>query len=401
MNHLMQTYAHGPSSLVAARGDGFYLWDAEGRRYLDLIAGVGVCGLGHAHPDIVAALTEQIATLIHCSNLYRIPEQEQAAERLAMLSGARRVFFCNSGCEANEAAIKLTLKYAHLKGVAQPRILVATGSFHGRTIGTMAATCNPKVREGFGELPSWFHFVPYNDVKALENAAEIMSGSVVAVMLEPLQGEGGVNQPDASYLASVRRLCDERGWLLLLDEVQCGVGRTGKWFAHQHSDIHPDVMTLAKGLGSGVPVGACLAWGRAAEVFQPGAHGSTFGGNPLAARAVLSTLDVMERDNLLGNARVVGDSMLEYLRRELSGVTGVLRISGAGLMLGIKLDRPCLELVEQGRNKGLLINVTNQTVVRLLPPLILSKDEALKAMAVLVELLKKFVSSSHSGAALD
>lgn len=388
MSYLMKTYP--PASFEPARGSGPYLFNSDGECYIDLISGVGVNGLGHAHPELVAAISDQASQMIHCSNLYTITLQEQLAEKLVRLAGASRAFFCNSGCEANEAAIKIARRYAYTRGIHNPKIIVANGSFHGRTLATMAATSNPKVSEGFGKLIDDFYFVPYDDVDAISDASNLLGGEVVAVMLEPIQGEGGVHVPSSGYLSRVRELCDQRGWLLIFDEVQCGIARTGRWFAHQHSQIAPDVMTLAKGLGSGVPIGACVAWGKASEIFSPGTHGSTFGGNPLASRCGIATLDIIQKENLMTKATNLGNQMRSHLLNSLTGTSCVKRVSGLGLMLGIELDRPCSELVDQALDLKLLINVTNQNVIRLLPPLVITDEVALNSLDKIIKLIKSF-----------
>ena len=371
--HLMQTYARQPVAFV--RGEGVWLYDENGDKYLDAVAGVAVNGLGHAHPKLARALCEQAGKLIHTSNLYRILEQEQLADRLCALSGLDRAFFCNSGAEANEAAIKLARLFGHNKGIDNPAIVVMEKSFHGRTLATLSATGNRKVQAGFEPLVGGFVRVPFGDAEAVAKLAA-HHNNIVAVLVEPYQGEGGVQIPEADYLSKLRAICDENEWLLMLDEVQTGIGRTGKWFAFQHTPILPDVMTLAKGLGSGVPVGACLARGVAAETLTAGKHGSTFGGNPLASVAALTTLQTMEEDGLLDNAAQVGAHIRDTLARELGKVPGVKEVRGQGLMIGIELDKPCGELVQLARDEKFLINVTSDNVVRLLPPLVMSRDEA-------------------------
>jgi len=384
-DYLMQTYARQAVAFV--RGEGVWLYDANGERYLDAVAGVAVNGLGHAHPTLAKALCDQAGRLIHTSNLYRIPEQERLAERLCTLSGLDRAFFCNSGAEANEAAIKLARLHGHQQGVENPAIVVMEKSFHGRTLATLSATGSRKVQAGFEPLVTGFVRVPFGDADAVARLAE-QHNNIVAVLVEPYQGEGGVNVPQADYLARLRQICDGKGWLLMLDEVQSGIGRTGKWFAFQHSAILPDVMTLAKGLGSGVPIGACLARGAAAQVFTPGKHGSTFGGNPLACTAALTTLQVIEQEGLLDNAASMGAFIRQDLSERLREVTGIRDIRGQGLMIGIELDRPCAALVQQALAQRLLINVTADSVVRLLPPLILQHDEAALLTRQLAELIR-------------
>lgn len=390
MSNLMNTYLRLP--VTFAKGEGVWLWDEEGKRYLDALAGVAVCGLGHCHPRLVEAISSQAGTLIHTSNLYHIAKQEQLGSRLAQLSGMDNAFFCNSGAEANEAAIKLARLYGHGKNIDLPTIIVMEKSFHGRTMATLTASGNRKVQAGFEPLLTGFARVPYNDLEAVSQVA-VHNKNVVAILVEPYQGEGGVNVPQANYLQGLRQLCDQNGWLLMLDEVQCGIGRSGKWFAFQHSDIAPDVITLAKGLGSGMPIGACLAKGVAAGVFKPGNHASTFGGNPLACAAALTTLQVIEEEQLLDNATQVGDYMRALLKAELAGVSGVEEIRGQGLMIGIELSRPCVELVKEALGKGLLINVTSDKVVRLLPPLVIQRAEAEQVINTLSGIVKEFLKA--------
>ena len=388
--HLMNTYSRQPVTLT--RGEGVWLWDDNGKRYLDALAGVAVNGLGHAHPKLVAAIAAQAGKLIHVSNIYRIAEQANLADKLCEVSGMDKVFVCNSGCEANEAAIKLARLYGHQKGVEAPEIIVMEKAFHGRTLATLSATGNRKVQAGFEPLVSGFVRVPFDDLEAVRLVAS-RNPNVVAVLVEPVQGEGGINIPHdaAGYLQGLREICDANGWLLMLDEVQSGIGRTGKFFAYQHTGIVPDVMTLAKGLGSGVPVGACLAKGKAAEVFTPGKHGSTFGGNPLASTAALTTLEIIEQDKLCSHAEQMGDWLKQAFTDAFRETPGVLKIRNSGLMIGIELDRSCGELVSQGLAAGLLINVTADTVVRLLPPLVINQDEAQQLVDILVPLIKKFL----------
>ena len=389
--HLMNTYARQPVAFV--RGEGAYLWDESGKRYLDAVAGVAVNGLGHAHPKLVQAISEQAATLIHSSNLYRIPKQEELADRLCALSGMDKAFFCNSGCEANEAAIKLARLYGHGKGVEVPTIIVMEKAFHGRTMGTLTASGSRKIQAGFEPLLSGFARVPFGDIEAIRQVAG-HNKSVVAVLVEVVQGEGGINVLPSAFLIELRQICDAHGWLLMLDEVQTGIGRTGTWFGFQHSGVVPDVMALAKGLGSGVPIGACLARGEAAEVFKPGSHGSTFGGNPLACATALATLDVIEQENLLENARVRGESIRSGLRQALASVPGVVDIRGEGLMIGIELDRPCAELVGVAREAGVLINVTADTVIRLVPPLIYGEAEVNVLVAAVSGMVKNYLQQA-------
>lgn len=390
MSHLMNTYAR--QAVAFTRGVGCQLFDAAGRRYLDGLAGIAVNTLGHAHPRLVAALTEQIGRLIHVSNVYRVTEQERLADRLTALSGMDEVFFCNSGCEANEAAIKLARLYGHGKGIDQPAIIVMEHAFHGRTLATLSATGNRKVQAGFEPLVPGFVRVPFDDLAAIGQVAA-NNHNVVAVLFEPVQGEGGIHAVHEEFMRGLRRICDERGWLFMVDEVQCGIGRTGKWFAHQHAGIRPDVMTLAKGLGSGVPVGACLAAGPAAGLMKPGNHGSTFGGNPLAMVAALTTLEVIEAEGLMARAVLLGERIRTRLTQGLAGLTGVVEIRGLGLMIGIELDRPCAALVAAGLEAGILINVTAEKVVRLLPPLVMSDLEADELVDKLVAVIRHFLSA--------
>jgi acetylornithine aminotransferase len=367
----MPTYARLP--VVFEKGQGPWLWDQQGKRYLDAVSGVAVCGLGHAHGEIQAALADQAGKLVHCSNLYRVDLQERLATELAEASGMDNVFFCNSGAEANEAALKLARKYGHSKGITEPAVIVMEGSFHGRTLATLSATGNPKVQDGFEPLVTGFIRVPYNDVAAVESVSD---PNVVAILVEPVQGEGGVKIPTPDYLARLRELCDRRGWLLMLDEVQTGIGRTGSLFAYQQSGILPDVCSLAKALGNGVPIGACLARGVAASQLTAGKHGSTFGGNPLACRAALTVLKVVREQSLCARAAELGGRIAQGLRHKLAGAAGIVEIRNRGLMIGIELDHPCGELVNQALEQGLLINVTAERTIRLLPPLILTNEEA-------------------------
>ena len=388
MSHVMNTYARLP--VAFERGEGSWLWDASGKRYLDAMAGVAVCGLGHSHPRYVAALREQVGQLVHTSNLYEIALQERLADRLAAISGMDNVFFCNSGCEANEAAIKLARLYGHKKNIESPAIVVLEKAFHGRTIATLSATGSRKVQAGFEPLVAGFVRVPFDDLEAIRRVAE-SNRSVVAVLVEPLQGEGGVNVCHDGYLRGLREICDAHGWLLMLDEVQSGMGRIGTWFAFQQSGVMPDVMTLAKGLGNGVPIGACLAAGPAAHLFKPGNHGSTFGGNPLACAAALATLDIIEDERLMENAVKTGNYIRTELEQQIGGLKGVREIRGKGLMIGIELDYPCGELVQQALERGMLINVTVDNVIRLLPPLVFRTEEAGLLLATLVPLIRQFL----------
>ena len=389
MPHVMNTYGRLPIAL--SHGKGCWVWDTQGRRYLDALGGIAVNTLGHGHPRLVPALQEQVATLIHCSNYYEVPLQEQLAAKLCEISGLSAAFFCNSGLEANEGAIKIARKFGHDKGIERPEIIVYEKAFHGRSIATLSATGNPKVQAGFGPLVEGFVRVPMNDLAAVDQVART-NPNVVAVFLEVIQGEGGINASRADYLQGLRKLCDERDWLLMLDEVQCGLGRTGKWFAHQWAGIQPDVMPLAKGLGSGVPVGAIVVGPRAMNVLGPGNHGSTFGGNPLAMRAGVETLRIMEEDGLLANADAVGRVLREALQAGLAGEKGVVEFRGQGLMIGIELARPCAVLLGRAAEAGLLISVTADKVIRLLPALIMTADEARQVAHILCPLIKTFLA---------
>ena len=397
MQHLMNTY--GRQAIAFSHGEGSWLWDLEGKRYLDCLCSIAVSGIGHAHPRLTAALREQAGRLIHISNLYRIPEQELLASRLCALAGMDKVFLCNSGCEANEAAIKLARLHGHQSGIESPAIIVMEQAFHGRTIATLSATGSRKVQAGFEPLLSGFVRVPYNDLPALDQVAAL-NPNVVAVLVEPVQGEGGINIPDDGYLTHLRQVCDAKGWLLMLDEVQSGMARSGKWFAYQHTGITPDVITLAKGLGNGFPIGACLASGAAADVFTPGKHGSTFGGNPLACVAALTTLAVIEDEDLAARAGKLGRQIRDGIAAKLAGVSGVSEIRGKGLMIGIELDRPCGELVGRGLEAGLLINVTAETVVRLLPPLNMKDTEVQLLIDGVSSVIRTFLSASKADAAV-
>ncbi len=386
---LSNTYSRLPVAFT--HGKGVWLWDAEGRRYLDGLAGIGVSCLGHGHPGLVAAISEQAARVIHTSNLYEIPQQQALAERICSISAMTEVVFGNSGAEANEAAIKLARLYGYNKGNDLPTIITMDSSWHGRTIGTLAATDSDKARKGFGPLPEGFIKVAYNNLDAIKQAAE-REPRVVAVLLEVLQGEGGIRPTDTQYLRDLRKLCDERGWLMMIDEVQSGIGRTGKWLAYQWAGILPDVVTFAKGLAGGVPIGACGARGPAAGVLGPGTHGTTFGGGPLVCAAGLATFAAIEQERLLENATVVGDYLKAGLASALAGTAGILEVRGQGLMVGIELEKPCGVLVSRALDAGLLINVTRDRVVRLLPPLILSKEEADQIIKILVPLIKTFIA---------
>lgn len=390
-DHLMNTYARQP--VTFAKGNGVWLWDDRGEKYLDALAGVAVNGLGHAHPKLVKAISEQAAKLIHVSNIYQIAEQAALADKLCKISGMDKVFFCNSGCEANEAAIKLARLYAHNKGITAPEIIVMEQSFHGRTLATLSATGNRKVQAGFEPLVSGFIRVPYDDVQAVRQVA-MHNPNVVAILVEPVQGEGGINIPkDAGgYLEALREICDAHDWLLMLDEVQTGIARTGTWFAFQHTKIKPDVMSLAKGLGSGVPIGACVASGKAAETFTYGKHGSTFGGNPLATAAGLATLNIIEEEGLLAHAEKIGNLIRDGFDAALNNTKGVVVVRNAGMMIGIELDRPCGELVKIALQAKLLINVTADNVIRLLPPLVMNEIEAKELVQRLSALIKAFLA---------
>ncbi|MDD2547715.1 MAG: aspartate aminotransferase family protein [Burkholderiaceae bacterium] len=387
--HVMNTYGRVPIALT--RGQGCRVWDVNGKAYLDGLGGIAVNTLGHNHPKLVPALQHQLTQLIHTSNYYHVPGQEALAAKLVELSGMQNVFFCNSGLEANEAAIKIARKFGVDKGIAKPEIVVYEKAFHGRSIATMSATGNPKIYSGFGPLVEGFVRVPVNDIAAIKQATE-GNPNVVAVFFETIQGEGGINPMRADYLQQLRQLCDERDWLMMIDEVQCGVGRTGQWFAHQWAGIVPDVMPLAKGLGSGMPIGAVVAGPKAATVLKPGNHGSTFGGNPLAMRAGIETLRIMEEDGLLANAATVGAHLKATLERELGLLPGVKEVRGQGLMLGVELDRPCGVLIERAAGAGLLLSVTADSVIRLVPPLILTVAEADEIVALLKPLVQAFLA---------
>ncbi|MBX9613261.1 MAG: aspartate aminotransferase family protein [Burkholderiales bacterium] len=389
--HVMNTYARLPIAL--SHGKGCRLWDTQGKSYLDGLGGIAVNTLGHAHPKLVPALQDQIAKLIHSSNYYHVPNQEKLAAKLVELSGLTNVFFCSTGLEANEAALKLARKFGHDKGIERPEIVVYEKAFHGRSIATLSATGNPKIQAGFGPLVEGFIRVPLNDIEALKQATE-GNPNVVAVFFETIQGEGGIHPMRVDYLQQVRQLCDAKGWLMMIDEVQCGMGRTGKWFAHQWAGIQPDVMPLAKGLGSGVPIGAVVAGPKAAHIFQPGNHGTTFGGNPLAMRAGVETIRIMEEDGLLDNAARVGAHLKAALTRELGALPGLREIRGQGLMIGVELDRPCGVLVQRCMDNGLLISVTADRVIRLVPPLIMSTAEADELVGILCPLVQQFLSET-------
>ncbi len=393
MPHVMNTYGRLPIAL--SHGRGCWLWDTGGRKYLDGLGGIAVNTLGHAHPKLVPALQEQVAKLIHCSNYYQVPLQETLAARLCDISGLESVFFCSTGLEANEAALKIARKYGHDRGIERPEIVVYEGAFHGRSLATLSATANPKIQAGFGPLVEGFVRVPLNDLAAVQRVTRD-NPNVAAVFLETIQGEGGINPSRWDYLQGLRQLCDEKQWLLMLDEVQCGLGRTGKWFAHQWAGIQPDVMPLAKGLGSGVPIGAVVTGPKAAKVLGPGNHGTTFGGNPLAMRAGVETLRIMVEDGLLHNAATVGAELKTNLQRELEGVAGVVEVRGQGLMLGIELARPCGVLLGRAAEAGLMLSVTADKVIRLVPPLIISSEEAAQIVAILCPLIRDFLAEPAS-----
>ena len=391
---LMATYKRLP--VCFERGEGAWLWDNKGTRYLDALSGIAVCGLGHAHPTVAQAISQQAETLIHTSNLYEVKLQSLLGDKLTSLANMDRVFFSNSGAEANEAAIKIARLYGHSKGIEIPTIIVMENSFHGRTMATLSATGNRKVQAGFEPLVQGFVRVPFNDIESINTAAQA-NKSIVAVLVEPIQGEGGIAIPASDYLNKIRELCDKNEWLMMLDEVQTGMGRTGRMFAHQHNNIVPDVMTLAKALGNGVPIGACLAKGAAAEILVPGTHGSTFGGNPLACAAANSVIDTIEKENLMERATTLGGHLLNGFQERLKQQEGVKEIRGCGLMIAIELDRPCSDLVGAALMLGkLLINVTADSVVRLLPPLVLTDEQADELVATLSGIIKTFLQKSSS-----
>ncbi|WP_414674889.1 aspartate aminotransferase family protein [Limnobacter sp.] len=389
-DHLMKTYSRQP--IAFTHGQGAWLWSTDGKKYLDGLAGIAVNGLGHNHPKLVKAIADQAARLIHTSNLYGIVEQSALADEVCRLSNMQEAFFCNSGAEANEAAIKLARHYGYKRGINNAKIIVMERAWHGRTLATLAATDSEKAKVGFGELPGGFVRVPYKNMAAIEKA-KAENPEIQAVLLEVLQGEGGINIADADYLRTLRQFCTDNGWLLMIDEVQSGIGRTGKWFGFQHADIQPDVITLAKGLGSGVPIGACLAAGPAYQVMGPGSHGTTFGGGPLVSVAALTTLQVMAEEGLLEHATAMGQLIRATLTRELAGVAGVREIRGRGLMIGIELLKPCAELVAIARDKGLIINVTRDNVVRLLPPLVIQHEEAELLATELAPIIRTFLQT--------
>jgi len=390
-DYLMKNYA--PLPVTFTKGEGAILWDAADNQYLDALSGVAVCGLGHAHPDVAKAIAEQAKQLIHTSNWYHIAHQEELATELCKLSSMDNVFFGNSGAEANETAIKLARLYGHKKNIDKPGIIVMDGSFHGRTLATLSATGNRKVHAGFEPLVQGFIRAPYNDLEAIENIAS-NNKNIVAILVEPIIGEGGIIIPDAGYLKGIRKLCDDNGWLMILDEIQTGMCRTGEWFAFQHTDITPDIMTLAKALGNGVPIGACLAKGAAAELFAPGNHGSTYGGNPLVCAAALTVVNTMKTDKLAARSKALGKTMLSQLETALANNEAVVDIRGQGLMLAIELDRPCGELLQKALDEKLLINVTAGNVVRLLPPLIISDDQASEITQKVATLINEFTQET-------
>ena len=389
---LMTTYNRLPVNFT--HGEGASLFDANDNEYLDALAGIAVCGLGHAHPALTAAISEQAEKLLHTSNLYGIELQQQLADQLTSLSGMDSVFFGNSGAEANEAAIKLARLYGHQKGIDKPAIIVMDNSFHGRTMATLSATGNRKVQAGFEPLVQGFVRVPYNDVAAIKSVAE-NNNDIVAILVEPIQGESGISIPEANYLNELRTICDDNGWLLMLDEIQTGMGRTGKWFAFQHNNIQPDVITLAKALGNGVPIGACIARGEAASTFTPGTHGSTFGGNPLACRAAMAVIDTIQQEDLLNNAQTIGQYLVDGFRDRLANIDGIQDIRGKGLMIAIELDRDCGELVQLALDKKLLINVAGGNRVRLLPPLIINQQQADQIIEIVSDIIQSFLTTTN------
>ncbi|MEY3784941.1 MAG: Acetylornithine aminotransferase [Pseudomonadota bacterium] len=391
MSKMMDTYARQP--VTFEKGEGVWLWTKDGKKYLDALSGVAVNGLGHSHPKLIKAINEQISRLIHVSNVYHIAEQEKLAEKLTSIAHMDNAFFCNSGCEANEAAIKLARLYGHQNGIDTPEIIVMEKAFHGRTMATLSATGNRKTQAGFEPLVGGFIRVAFDDLEAIQQIAS-RKNNVVAILVEPIQGEGGINIPSnmQNYLKGLREICDQHHWLLMLDEVQSGIGRTGKWFAHQHTAIHPDVMTLAKGLGSGVPIGACLARAKASKVFTQGKHGSTFGGNPLATAAGYATLKIIEEDKLCSHASKMGTLINEKFTKHLKDCPQVKVIRNLGLMIGIELDQPCGDLTKLALDQGLLINVTADKVIRLLPPLVISEAEAKELVERLSQVIKNFLT---------
>ncbi|MFT4582265.1 MAG: acetylornithine/N-succinyldiaminopimelate aminotransferase [Gammaproteobacteria bacterium] len=390
-NPVMSTYGRQP--VMFERGEGVWLWDTDGKRYFDALCGIAVCGLGHVHPKVTEAICLQASQLLHTSNLYRIDLQEQLAAKLTTASGLENVFFCNSGAEANEAALKIARRFGHERGVACPTVITMNGSFHGRTMATLSATGNPKVQKGFEPLVAGFVHVPYGDCAAVNSLFDERD-DIVGILVEPVQGEGGVVIPPAGYLEALREICDRHDALLMLDEVQCGMGRTGKWFAFQHENVQPDVMTLAKSLGNGVPIGACLAGPKASDLLQPGMHGSTFGGNPLACRAALAVLNAIEEESLIERCKILSENIEVEFKRTLEPLAGVVQVRTKGLMIGIELDRPCGELVARGIDAGILINVAADNVVRLLPPLVMSDDEAGHMVSKVCGLIEAFCAAN-------
>jgi len=395
MDHLMTNYAR--LDVTFSHGKGALLWDSNGKEYLDALGGIAVCALGHAHPAVQAAISDQASKLLHTSNIYEIEVQRQLADKLCELSGMDNVFFANSGAEANEAAIKLARLYGHSKGIDTPTLIVTDGSFHGRTLATLTATGNRKIQAGFEPLVSGFVRAPYNDIEAVENIGH-NNKEVVGVMVEPITGEGGISIPNDDYLIKLRQICDQRGWLLIVDEIQTGMGRTGKWFAHQHQGIKPDVMTLAKALGNGVPIGACLARGEAAKLFQPGHHGSTYGGNPLACRASLSVIETIEQEHLIDRVNELSELFVNGFKQQLAEQDGVVEIRAKGLMLGIELDIPCADLVKQALDEGLLINVTAGNVIRLLPPYVMTNEQAQQVINIVSRLVIAYLENAKVSA---
>ena len=389
--HVMNTYGRLP--MRVSHGQGLWVWDTDGKKYLDGLAGIAVNTLGHAHPKLVPALQEQIAQMIHSCNYYHVPGQETLADLLVEASGMENVFFCSTGLEANEAALKLARKFGHNKGIERPEIVVYEKAFHGRSIATLSATGNTKIQAGFGPMVEGFIRVPINDLASLKAATQ-NNPNVVAVFLEAIQGEGGIHEMQLDYLRDVRALCDERDWLFMIDEVQCGMGRTGKWFAHQWAGIHPDVMPLAKGLGSGVPIGAVVAGPKAANIFEPGNHGSTFGGNPLAMRAGIETMRIMKEDGLLENAAQMGEYLQAQLHKALSPLEGFKEVRGKGLMIGVELTRPCSVIMQKALEAGLLLSVTAESVIRLVPALIITRDECDEIVARLTPVVKEFLATA-------
>ncbi len=384
---LMTTYASLP--VAFERGEGVWLFDENGNKYLDAVGGIAVCSLGHAHPEIANAISEQSRRLIHTSNLYQIPLQQKLADKLTTLANMERVFFGNSGAEANEAALKIARLFGHQHNIDNPTIIVTENSFHGRTLATLSATGNKKIQAGFEPLVSGFVRVPYNDISAIENLAN-KNPNIVAILLEPIQGEGGVNLPNKGYLDGIRKICNEQNWLMMLDEIQTGIGRTGKWFAHMHSNSKPDVMTLAKALGNGFPIGACLVRDKASNILQPGTHGSTYGGNPLACAAALAVLNTFEKTDLISDSAKQGTKLLQTLKTELKSIAGIKDIRGLGLIIGIELNRPCAKLVQMALDENLLINVTAGNIIRLLPPLIISDEQIIQLSTTLKKIINAF-----------